>query len=66
MERYTRTSYGNLEADLTIHDPMVYTEPWVTPTANIVLVPGAELWEHFCVPTESDAFNQDFSESESD
>ncbi len=66
VERYTRTSYGNLEADLTIHDPMVYTEPWVTPTANIVLVPGAELWEHFCVPTESDAFNQDFSESESD
>ncbi len=65
-ERYTRTSYGALESQVTVTDPMVYTEPWVTETATIPLVPGAELWEYFCVPTESDAFNEDFSESESD
>jgi hypothetical protein len=63
-ERYTRTAFGSLEGQVTVTDPLVYTEPWVTDTATIDLVPGAELWEYFCVPTESDAFNEDFTESD--
>jgi hypothetical protein len=35
----------------------------VTPTGTIKLVPGTELWEYFCVPSESEAFNQRFSEN---
>ncbi len=46
--------------ELTIYDERVYTEPWVTPMATIKLVPDTELWEYFCVPSESDAFNQRF------
>jgi hypothetical protein len=64
VERYTRATYGTLEANVTITDPAVYTAPWVTDTATIELVPGTELWEYFCVPTESDAFNRDFTESD--
>ena len=57
IERYTRTTYGTLEAELTLIDPLVYTEPWVTETATIRLVSGAELWENMCVATELDVFN---------
>ena len=57
IERYTRTTYGTLEAELTIIDPLVYTEPWVTETATIRLVPETELWESMCVATELDVFN---------
>ena len=60
VERYTRVDYGTLEAELTIYDERVYTEPWVTPMATITLVPDTELWEYYCVPSESDAFNQRF------
>ena len=63
VERYSRVDYGTLESELTIFDERVYAEPWVTPKATIKLVPGTELWEYFCVPTESDAFNQRFSEN---
>ena len=63
VERYTRVDYGTLESELTIFDARVYTEPWVTPTGTIKLVPGTELWEYFCVPSESEAFNQRFSEN---
>ena len=30
VERYRRTSYGTLDAELTIIDPVVYTKPWTT------------------------------------
>ena len=58
-ERYTRVTYGTLEAQLTIHDPLVYTEPFVTETATIRLVPDAELWENMCVATEVESFNEE-------
>ena len=64
IERYRRVDYGTLEVDLTVIDPMVYTEPWVTSTSTIKLVPGAELWEYFCVPTDSAAFNEQFTEND--
>ena len=57
VERYTRTSYGTLEAEMTITDPVVFTKPWTT-RGKIELRPNAELWEYFCVPSESDDYNK--------
>ena len=63
IERYKRTSYGVLEAEMTVIDPKVFTEPWVT-KGKIELRPSAELWEYFCVPSESDDYNKRLIESE--
>ena len=60
-ERYTRVNYGQLQASITITDPTVYTEPWTT-TGMIQLLPNAELWEYFCVPSESGYFNSNQEE----
>ena len=59
VERWRRLNYGTLEAQLTITDPKTYTEPWVTPVATITLVPGAELGEDFCVPSDYNTFNNE-------
>jgi hypothetical protein len=59
VERYRRVNYGTLEAELTIIDPKVYVKPWVTPKAEIKLVPGTELWENFCVPSDYNQFNEE-------
>jgi hypothetical protein len=37
--------------------PKTYTQPWVTPKSTVSLVPGAELWEYFCVPSDHLLFN---------
>ena len=55
-ERYKRTSYVSLDVTVTINDPKVYTQPWTT-TGKIGLRPGTELMEYFCVPSESQEFN---------
>ena len=57
VERYTRTSFGTLDAELTIIDPEIYTKPWTT-KGTIQLSPGTELWENLCVTSESEAFNE--------
>ncbi|HYR89784.1 MAG TPA: hypothetical protein VE422_37270, partial [Terriglobia bacterium] len=57
LERYRRTSYGTLEAELTITDPKVFTKPWTT-KGTVQLLPNAELWEYFCVPSESEEYNK--------
>jgi len=57
VERYRRTSYGSLEAEMTINDPTVFAQPWTT-KGKIELRPNAELWEYFCVPSESDEYNR--------
>jgi hypothetical protein len=57
-ERWKRTSYGTLEAQLTVIDPKVYTKPWVTDIVKHALEPNTELWEYFCVPSESADFNE--------
>ena len=57
-ERYTRTSYGTLEAQMTIEDPKVFTQPWVTPKSIIKLNPANELWETFCAPSDYTQFNE--------
>lgn len=58
VERWTRPTYGTLEAQITITDPVVFTEPFVTETGTIGLVPDAELWEYQCVASEEAEFNQ--------
>ena len=55
-ERWTRTSYSTLEAELTIIDPAVYTEPWTT-KGEYAFRPDTELWEYVCVPSFSDFYN---------
>lgn len=62
IERYRRTSYGTLEAEMTVMDPKVFTEPWVTKD-KIELRPSAEIWEYFCVPSESEDYNKRLIES---
>jgi hypothetical protein len=57
VERWTRTSYGMLEVDLTITDPKVYTKPWTTSRSLYELRPQTELWEYTCVPSFSDFYN---------
>ena len=57
LERYRRTSYGTLEAEITITDPKVFTRPWTT-KGKVELRPNAELWEYFCVPSESEDYNK--------
>src|SRR5437016_4262190 len=56
VERYKRTSYATLEASISIIDPKVFTKAWVT-SGTINLSPGTELWEYFCVPSESAEYN---------
>ena len=57
VERYRRPSYGTLEAEITITDPKIFTRPWIT-KGKVELRPNAELWEYFCVPSESDDYNK--------
>lgn len=59
VERWRRVNYGTIETQLTIIDPKTYTQPWVTPAATTALVPGAELWENFCAPSDYSAFNNE-------
>jgi hypothetical protein len=56
-ERYKRTSYVALDVTVTVDDPKTYTKPWVTHGA-IRLRPGTEISEYFCVPSESQEFNE--------
>ena len=57
VEQYKRLNYGTLQGTITIIDPKIYTKPW-TSTDTIQLLPNAELWEYFCVPSESTHFNE--------
>jgi hypothetical protein len=52
-ERWKRTSYGVLEAQITITDPNTYTQPWVSEVVKMSLLPQTEIWEYFCVPTDA-------------
>ncbi len=56
VETYKRLDYGKMQMTLTINDPKIYTKPWTT-TGTALLHPGAEIGEYFCVPSESEGFN---------
>jgi hypothetical protein len=58
-ETYRRTSYGTLEASITIIDPKVFKKPWTT-AGKINLSAGAELGEYLCVPSDNDLFNEQY------
>jgi hypothetical protein len=55
-ERYRRLSHNEIEVTLTIIDPNIYTEPWIT-TSRIFLTPGAEIGEYLCVPSDTALYN---------
>jgi hypothetical protein len=57
-ERYKRLNYGLLQVELTIIDPRVYTAPWKTGPAMILLSPNSELAEHTCVPSDQMEYNK--------
>jgi hypothetical protein len=59
VERYRRVDYGTLESQIIITDPKTYTKPWVSPKTMTKLVPGAELWEDQCVPSDYATFNEE-------
>ena len=59
VERWRRVNYTTLESQVTIYDPKTYTQPWVGPKATTTLLPGAELWEDFCVPSDYATFNNE-------
>jgi hypothetical protein len=59
VERWRRVNYSTLESQLTVIDPKTYTEPWVTPTATTQLVPGTELGQDFCAPSDYSTFNNE-------
>jgi len=57
VERWRRPNYGTIEAQFTVTDPQIFTAPWVMPATTIPLVPGTELGEYFCAPSDFVGFN---------
>ena len=60
VERWRRPAYGKLEAQITVTDPRIYTAPWTVQGVEY-LVPGAELGEEFCVPSDYLEFNDEIT-----
>jgi hypothetical protein len=52
-ERFRRVSYGNLEIEMTVEDPKMYTQPW-TVQVKQHLLPGDDLIEFICLENEKD------------
>lgn len=65
-ERYTRTGPDTIQVNMTIHDPKMYTRPWVAETKIFTRVPRQEtisegwlgLMEELCVPLDELDFNR--------
>ncbi len=57
VERWRRLDYGTIEGQITVIDPKTYTAPWEMAATKIPLVPGTELGEYFCVPSDFSDFN---------
>jgi hypothetical protein len=53
-ERFRRVNYGQLDIDLTIDDPKVYTQPW-TVTLRQRIVVDTDLLDYHCNDNERDA-----------
>jgi hypothetical protein len=58
VERWKRLDYATLEGQVTIIDPKVYAEPFQSLPLKHMLLPDAEIWEYFCVPSDNDSFNE--------
>jgi hypothetical protein len=50
-ERFTRTSYGRMEIDITVDDPDAYTEPW-TVRINQQIMVDEDLIEFVCLENQ--------------
>jgi len=46
-ERYTRRNIGNLDVEVTLSDPAIYTKPW-TVAVRATLAPDTEMLEWVC------------------
>ncbi len=57
-ERYRRLDADNIELTMTLTDPLTYTEPWVSNTKVLRRMPGWEIGEDLCIPSEEEFFNQ--------
>ena len=57
VERWRRLNYGTIEAQITVIDPKTFTQPWVIGPTQIPLVPGTEIGEYFCAPSDFAGFN---------
>ena len=49
--RFTRTSYGRMEIDVTVDDPEAYTEPW-TVRVNKEIMVDEDLLEFVCLENQ--------------
>jgi hypothetical protein len=54
---------ANIELRMTLDDPEIYSQPWVSDTHTLRALPragwpAAELREEFCVPSEEIYFNE--------
>jgi hypothetical protein len=56
-EQWRRVDHDTLQLTLTINDPKMYTQPWVSDTKTFKLEPITELQPEFCVPSEEESFN---------
>jgi hypothetical protein len=50
-ERFTRTSYGHMQIDITVDDPKAYTAPW-TVRVHQRIMPEQELLEFVCLENQ--------------
>jgi hypothetical protein len=57
-ERYHRVDHDTIAYDLTISDPMAYTQPIVTPRRILKLKTGEEIGEYPCVWSEENSFTK--------
>ena len=55
-ERYRRVDHDTILYDITINDPMAYTQPLVGPRRTMKLRPKDEMVEEICVPSEEKSF----------
>jgi hypothetical protein len=55
-ERYQRVDHDTILCDITIIDPMTYTQPIISPHRIMKLRPKDEMVEEICVPSEEQSF----------
>ena len=57
VEQYRRSAADTMEVTITLTDPKIYTEPWVSRTM-LRLNPTSEIGEYFCVPSDEELYKK--------
>jgi hypothetical protein len=58
-ERYHRLDRDHMQLVMTLTDPKIYTQPWVSETKDLRLSPLKDFVDElFCIPSEEQAFNR--------